>query len=91
MFLYPAAFSFKSLPGEAAAGKRHIYIIRNSKVGPSYDAVACTVMPLAARSVATLIKTQGVGDLCRMYLGRERDGLDYNLAIIPESFAEKYT
>jgi hypothetical protein len=47
-------------------------------------------MPLAARSVATLIKTQGVGDLYRMYLGCERDGLDYNLAVIPDSFKDKY-
>lgn len=42
---------------------------------------------VAERAVSTLIKTQGVGDLYRLYLGEQRDGLDYNLAFIPQTFA----
>jgi hypothetical protein len=33
-----------------------------------------------------LIHTQGVGDLYRIYATAQRDGIDYNLAYIPENF-----
>lgn len=33
-----------------------------------------------------MIKTQGIGDLFRIYVGAERDGMDYNLAYIPGDF-----
>ena len=42
---------------------------------------------VAARAIASLTQTQGVGDLYRIYLTAQRDGLDYNLAYIPPSFA----
>lgn len=38
------------------------------------------------RSVATLIKTQGIGDLFRIYVGALRDDMDYHLAYIPAEF-----
>ena len=43
-------------------------------------------MPIAGRSVATLIRTQGAGDLYRIFLLAKRDGLDFNLAYIPDDF-----
>ena len=43
-------------------------------------------MPIAAASIDSLIRTQGLGDLYRLYLVALDDGLDYNLAYIPESF-----
>ncbi|MFB3110599.1 MAG: hypothetical protein ACE10G_01060 [Gemmatimonadales bacterium] len=41
---------------------------------------------IAGRSILTLIETQGEGDLYRIYLGAQRDGVDFNLAYIPDSF-----
>ena len=38
------------------------------------------------RTVGSLIRTQGIGDLYRIYLTAERDGLDYHGAIIPDDF-----
>jgi hypothetical protein len=46
-------------------------------------------MPIASRSINSLIRTQGIGDMYRIYLGAQRDGLDYNLAFIPRDFEEK--
>ena len=37
----------------------------------------------------SLIRTQGIGDMYRMYLGARRDNLDYNLAYIPDDFNVK--
>ena len=43
-------------------------------------------MSIAGRAISSLIHTQGVGDLYRIYLEAERDDIDFNLAYIPASF-----
>jgi hypothetical protein len=40
----------------------------------------------AERGISSLIQTQDVGDLYRIYLTVQRDGVDYNLAYIPPRF-----
>ncbi len=37
-------------------------------------------------SIGSLIQTQGIGDLYRIYSVTQRDEVDYNLAYIPEAF-----
>jgi hypothetical protein len=63
-----------------------LYIIRNGRIKPDWKKVKPLLMPIAARAIDTLIKTQGVGDLYRLYTFARRDGLDYNLAAIPGDF-----
>lgn len=41
------------------------------------------------RSVDSLIRTQGIGDLVQIYYLTQRDGLRFNVAYIPASFAEQ--
>lgn len=93
VFLYPAAMDVKAHSAEIGFYReRVVYVIRNARVGPQWEEVKPRLAGIAVRSVATLIKTQGVGDLFRIYLGAKRDGIDYNLAYIPEDFdAEKTT
>lgn len=87
VFLYPAAFSFRDLPEQAVANRvRHLFVVRNAKLAPSYEPIKRKILPITARAISTLIKTQGVGDLYRIYLGSQRDGLDFNLASIPQEF-----
>lgn len=66
--------------------KRHLYIIRNSKISPEYKSMEPGFFGLTRRSVETLIKYHGLGDLYRLYVSCQRDGIDYNLAYIPDSF-----
>jgi hypothetical protein len=47
------------------------------------------VLPILLRSVDSLIRTQGIGDLAQIYLLSQRDGLRFNLAYIPDSFKEQ--
>jgi len=90
VFLYPASFSFKKLPDSGAAHrKRRVFVIRNGLLYPQHESVRRRVVPITVRSVSTLIKSQGLGDLYRIYLGCLSDGIDYNLASIPEDFKEK--
>lgn len=44
------------------------------------------VSAIASRSVSSLIRTQGIGDLYHIFLTTQRDGLDFNLAAIPDDF-----
>ncbi len=43
-------------------------------------------MNIAGRAISSLIHSQGIGDLYRIYLQAQKDGLDYNLAYIPDEF-----
>ena len=91
VFLYPAAFDVREFNEQLGWHReRRVYVIRNAKVSPQWEEVQPRLARIAVRSVATLIKTQGIGDLFRIYVGALRDGMDYNLAFIPDSFdAEK--
>ena len=40
----------------------------------------------ALSAIASLIHTQGIGDLYRIYATAQRDGVDFNLTFIPSSF-----
>lgn len=87
VFVYPAAFELKKAGIEAGAERdRTLYIIRNSKVMPDWSEVERKTLPIAGRAIASLIQTQGIGDLYRIYAVSQRDEVDYNLAFIPDSF-----
>jgi hypothetical protein len=68
--------------------KRTLYIIRNAHVSPEYQVTDSGVLPIAVRSIDTLLKSYGVGDLYRLYAIARRDRLDYNLTYIPNGFQE---
>jgi hypothetical protein len=71
------------------ARKRRIYVIRNARPGPDLETIDRSTLKIAGRAVATLIGTQGIGDLYQLYVLAQRDGLGFNAAWIPSSFAEK--
>ena len=68
---------------------KRLYIIRNRKVAPEWENVKPRLHYILERVVFTLTKTQGVGDLYRLYAYAQRDHIDYNLAFIPASFKEE--
>ena len=61
-------------------------IFRNGKIEPEYKAMPETTLAIAQRSLETLTKSRGVGDLVRMYSRARADRIDYNLAAIPADF-----
>lgn len=63
-----------------------VYIIRNSHLEPQWEYVEPKLPAIADRSISSLIRTQGIGDMYRIYLRAQRDGIDYNLAFIPDEF-----
>ena len=87
VFLYPPGYDPEKV--DRALGwkpVRRAYIVRNGKVAPEFAVTKAKLLPIASRSISTLIKTQGVGDLYQIYLTGKRDNFDYNLAYIPADF-----
>jgi len=89
VFIAPSIFSFVSHDqrvGRSAATPR-LFVIRNGKIDPEWQSVSENVLSITQRSISTLIKNQGIGDLYRIYSITKRDGIDFNLASIPPDFA----
>jgi len=68
-----------------------LYIIRNAQVSPEYESVKPHIGDIGTRAVSSLTKSQGVGDLYRIYVLAKQDKIEYNLAFIPVTFHPKRT
>jgi len=87
VFLYPPGLRRAAAElGEQITRKGHVYVIRNSSITASGDPVQRQTINIAARAIDSLIHTQGLGDLFRIYLTTRQDGLDFNLAFIGPDF-----
>jgi Patatin-like phospholipase len=87
VFLAPAQFSlraFDSLYPQPPI--RRVYVVRNGKLAPAYEAVPANTLAISARSLFTVTKNQGLGDINRIYAMTQRDGAEFRLASIPPSF-----
>jgi predicted acylesterase/phospholipase RssA len=63
-----------------------VYIIRNSRVSPRWEIVEPRLAKIAGRSMSTLIKNQGLGDIWRAYSISNAEGYDFNHIAIPLSY-----
>jgi Patatin-like phospholipase len=86
VFAYPPAIHAADMAAVTGARERRLYLIRNSRLVPDWENVERKTMAIAGRAVASLIHTQGLGDLIRIYATARRDGVDFNLTYIPTSF-----
>ncbi len=87
VFVAPAQLSLKTFDRlYPRPPLRRIYIVKNGKLTPEYEAVASNTLAISARSVYTLTKSQSIGDINRIYAMAQRDGAEFRLASIPASF-----
>jgi len=92
VFAYPV--SIRVNEQSAAIGvnrERTVYVIRNARLDPDWAQVERRTMNIGGRAVSSLIHTQGIGDLFRIYATAARDGVDFNLAFIPATFNAPHT
>ena len=90
VFFYPMDADWKFIMERLGVkGTPNLYVIRNSRLEPSWKPVKPKLASIAGRSVDSLIRTQGIGDMYRLYLLTTRDGLNYHLSFIPADFTEK--
>jgi predicted acylesterase/phospholipase RssA len=91
VFAYPPGLTARDMAtATGTARERSLYVIRNARLDPDWAQVERKTMSLAGRAVASLIHSQGIGDLYRIYATAQRDGVDFNLAFIPSSFQEPH-
>ena len=90
VFVYPAAVDWKLIMEKLKVpGKPNVYVLRNSFIDPDHSGVKRSILPIAEKTIASLIRTQGIGDLYQIYSLCHRDGNQFNLAYIPSSFNEE--
>jgi hypothetical protein len=90
VFVYPAAIDWKLITEKLKVkGTPGVYVLRNSFLDPDYTGVKRSILPIGSRTINSLIRTQGIGDLYQIYTLCKRDGNDFNLAYIPSDFTEE--
>jgi hypothetical protein len=89
VFAYPACVDWNLIKKKLRVqGVPRVYVIRNSFLKPGHRGIKRNILPIAYRSIESLIRTQGIGDLYQIHALCERDGNDFNLAYIPAEFNE---
>jgi hypothetical protein len=90
VFLGPSALDWRSV-GErlGVKGPPKLFVIRNARLDRTWETTKPRLTRILNRAVSTLIHSQSLGDLAKIYLVSRRDGLDFNLAYVPDTFDEK--
>ena len=89
LFLYPVHTNWHEfLESMNVKGAPRAYLIRNARIAPPYEPVQPRLLPIAGKTIQSLIRTQGVGDVFRIYSAAERDGIEVYLTWIPEEAGE---
>jgi len=87
VFLYPSALSQRAKDLNLKLQKqRNAYIIRNARLDPEWRETERGTLSIIQRAISSLIQTQGVGDLYRIYHTAQVDGVGFNLAYIGSDF-----
>ena len=87
VMIYPAQIDLnKAAKTIGIAADQTIYVIRNGYLDARWSEVKLNLSGILLSSLDTLIRTQGVGDLYRIYLGALRDEAKFKLAYIPPEF-----
>ena len=88
VFVYPPSLDLDNAKfnGRRIERDRRVYVIRNARLDPDWAEVERNTFSILGRTVTSLIQTQGVGDLYRIYASTQRDDIDFNLAYIPSTF-----
>lgn len=87
LHLYPIGLDLQAvLKKLEVPGTPNLYIIRNGKLERSWEPVERRTVPITLRTITSLMSSVVQGDMYRVYVAAQRDGIDYNLAYIPDYF-----
>ncbi len=90
VFVYPLGTNWARVTEKLQVeGRPRLYVVRNAQLDPDTGFVERSVLQIGEKSLDSLMRTQGLGDLYRIYLGARRDRIDFNLAYIPDEFVDE--
>lgn len=67
-------------------GRPELYLIRNSRFNDRWDSVRPRLIPIVSRTVSSLIRAQGIGDLAKVYILAKKYAVGFHVAFIPDHF-----
>ncbi len=88
VFTYPAALRLRDsgLFEASSEGSPTVWVIRNAPLVFRHEQVGRKLFEITGRSISGLIRSNGIGDLYRIWMTALRDGFDFQLAWIPFDF-----
>jgi hypothetical protein len=87
VFIYPSSLDLAALLKRMEVHEPfNVYVIRNSKLKPTWKPVEAGIFRITAAAISSLIRTQGLGDLSTIYLLTQRDGGNFRLTYVPDDF-----
>jgi predicted patatin/cPLA2 family phospholipase len=90
VFIYPSQIDLQRAARDiGVTGEQTIYVIRNGYLSAHWSEVDLGLGSILISSLNTIIRTQGLGDLYRIYLGAVRDKVHFKLAYITDDFDEE--
>ena len=89
-FLYPPDISAQFFTDRLGFDVEiNLFIILNTPMPVRYEPVEATVASIVDRSLSTVLRYKHIGDALRIYEIARRDGIEFNLAIIPPEFKKR--
>jgi hypothetical protein len=90
VFLYPPSLNLRrEARGRNLERARTAYVIRNGRVDVEAGITTRGVLSITRRSATTLLHFAGLGDIGRIYLTTQRDGVAFRLAYIGREFRQQ--
>ena len=87
VFIYPSSLDLAALLKRMEVHEPfNVYVIRNSKLKPTWKPVEPGIFRITSSAISSLIRTQGLGDLSTIYLLTQRDGGNFRLTYVPDDF-----
>jgi predicted acylesterase/phospholipase RssA len=69
VFVYPPSIDLEQLSeDEGGVRKRTLYVVMNTRLDPEWADTGRTIFSIASRAIASMIHSQGVSDLYRIYV-----------------------
>ena len=85
MYFYPAGVDWNQVEELLGVkGAPTIHLMRNAYIHPQYEVIDPRLLPIAGRTINSLIRTQGIGDFFRIWTLAKRDGLELEVTWIPD-------
>jgi predicted acylesterase/phospholipase RssA len=92
VFVYWTGVQIKKLSQQRGAQReRTVYVLCNARLDPQWAEVERRTLPITFNAIHTLIEYHVIGDLYRIYEVAKRDGTDFKLAYIAQTFKVPHT
>jgi len=92
-FLYPpfvTRMRRERMQKGLGVARARAFVIRNARLDAEWANVERRTMGIAGRAITSMIFASGFNDILRMYGNTQRDGVDFNLAVIGSDFTGEY-